>query len=518
MKFLPHRKKENTMLLNVIHHRETKMTDYKDYLDIIYKDLDTGEKFVDTIECPKMEIYFAKEEYRNYDHNQSFFELDHCDMHTVEYKSIPFHIAKQMGPEAQAYIKQCMDTKNRGLIKNMHKQPFVFGSDYDIENWYRIQWLIHNHNDREKPITKAYGDIEVDSIDVPGFPRNGECPINAVTIVDETDMMCHTFLLRNPNNPQIEEFEENIDEFIQDLHDAFDETYGVLQYRIYMYDDELKMIRDVFKLVNTLKRDFLLFWNMQFDMEFTIARIIELGADPIDVMCHNDFPIKELYYYKDKDNFDVANKGDYMRISAYTTYLDQMIMYAGNRKGQGERRSYALNYVAKVELGDEKLDYSEEANIKTLPYVNYKKFVAYNIKDVLLQLGIERRTGDVDGIYQRAYSNATKYEKIFKQTVFLRNRAYVEYYKQGLIIGNNINTDYSYTDRADRKKKKGDEETFGGGAVANPVLNDRMGIMLNGTPSMYIYDNVVDMDEFRPFIERSMSKNSFNCWEIRLIG
>ncbi|MNW67435.1 hypothetical protein D3C74_460200 [compost metagenome] len=38
---------------------------------------------------------------------------------------------------------------------------------------------------------------------------------------------------------------------------------------------------------------------------------------------------------------------------------------------------------------------------------------------MLLQLGIERRTNDVDSIYQRAYSNATKYEKIFKQTVQL---------------------------------------------------------------------------------------------------
>ena len=44
-------------------------------------------------------------------------------------------------------------------------------------------------------------------------------------------------------------------------------------------------------------------------------------------------------------------------------------------------RSKKLNDVGMSELKDTKLDYSEEANIKTLPYVDYKKFVKYNIKD-----------------------------------------------------------------------------------------------------------------------------------------
>ena len=51
------------------------------------------------------------------------------------------------------------------------------------------------------------------------------------------------------------------------------------------------------------------------------------------------------------------------------------------RKGQGVLPSKKLNDVGRAELKDEKLDYSEEANIKTLPYVDYKKFVKYNIKD-----------------------------------------------------------------------------------------------------------------------------------------
>lgn len=492
MKVLGHLDTDNIMLVNVLYHRGTKATEYKDYLDIIYKDLKTGEKKLETIETPEIEIYFAKDEAKNNKFNRSFIEIENAEVHTCKYKDLPFYIAREAGPEYQSYVQNAIQSRNRAALTNIHKYKNVFGSDYDIENWYKIQWFLHNHHEKEKPLTKQYLDIEVDSIDTEGFPKDGECPINAVTIVDEHDLVSYTFLLRNPANPLIQEFEDTIDEFMEDLHEAFDETYGRLEYKFYMYDDERDLIKDMFKLINTLKRDFILIWNMGFDIPYTVARIRELGMDPIEVMCHKDFPVKELQYKKDTRNFNVQNKSDSFRISSYTTYLDQMLIYAGLRKGQGEVRSYALNPVAQTEIGDAKLDYSDDANIKTLPYVDFKKFVMYNIKDVLLQLGIERKTSDVDNIYQRAYSNATTYEKIFRQTVFLKNRAYIEYYKQGLIIGNNINIDYGVEQYT--KEDEDDDEKFDGALVADPELNDFKGIEIFGTQSMYIFDNVVDMD------------------------
>jgi DNA polymerase elongation subunit (family B) len=492
MRILEHLDKENIMLVNTVYHNGSKATEYKDHLDIIYKDLKTGEKKLATIETPEVEIYFAKEHAINNKFNRTFIEIENTEMHVCKYKDLAYYIAKQAGPDYVQFYHEKLKTRNRGAVQNLHKYKNVFGSDYDIENWYRIQWFLNNHNDKPKPLTKQYLDIEVDSIDIEGFPKDGDCPINAVTIVDEEDLVSYTFLLRNEKNPQIQEFEDTIEDFVKELHEAFDETYGDIEYKFYMYDDERDLIRDMFKLINTLKRDFILIWNMAFDIPFIVARIKELDMNPVDIMCHKDFPIKEQYYKKDTLNFKVENKSDFFKISSYTAYLDQMLLYAGLRKGGGELRSYALNAVAKKEVQDEKLDYSEDANIKTLPYVDYKKFVMYNIKDVLLQLGIERKTGDIDNVYQRAYTNATSYNKIFKQTVFLKNRAYIEYYKQGLIIGNNINLEYGIP-RAEKEDDEEDEK-FDGALVANPTLNDFTGIKLFGSKSMYIFDNVVDMD------------------------
>lgn len=524
MKFLPHRKAENTMLVNVIYHSARRETNYVDYLDIIYKDIPTGKKYVETIEKPEVDIYFVKKEYQDFDYNQSFFELDKTDKHSVQYNSIPFYIAKQVGGDYYSWVMDRIKSGERRHINNMHRHPHVFGSDYEIENWYRIQWLIHNDNNSRKPISKQFVDIEVDSIDAPGFPRNGDYPINAITIVDQESMTCFTFLLRNNRNPQIQEFEDDIESFIDELHEAFDETYGKLEYRIYMYDEdkEDRLLVDFFKLIHTLKRDFLLIWNgLGFDIPYIIDRLKQLGLDAVDIMTHKDFKLREFYYKKDYENFTPETKSDSFKISSYTVWSDQMMNYAGLRKGRGELRSYSLNAIAQEEIDDEKLDYSEDANIKTLPYVDYKKFVMYNIKDVLLQLGIENKTQDIENVYLRAYSNATCYEKIFRQTVFLKNRAYVEYYNQGFIIGNNANIDYSIDPKLAkemRKKRKKKEEKFDGAVVADPELNSHTGIMVFGSPSMYIYDNSVDEDFSSMYPNEMISFNiAPNCMLGKLI-
>lgn len=509
---------ENTMLINIIYHNKKKENDYNDYLDIITKDLITGEKFLTTIENPQIDIYFTKEEYRNYDYNKIFIELDKTERHRVNYQSITNYIAAMAGPNYQKYIKNSIETKNYARINNIHKYKYVFGSDINIENFYRIQWVLNYDNDKPKPVTKMFLDIEVDIIDIDGFPKDGEAPINAVTLVDEFTRQVFTFLLDNPNNPQIQEFKDDIEEFIEELHNDFEEFYGKLKYNIFMYNDESQMLIDVFKLINTLKRDFLMIWNgTRFDIPYLIARIIELGLDPREIMCHKDFKIKDVFLKKDNHNFQIANQGDYFKISSYTVYLDQMRIYASLRKSGKQLRSNTLNHIAELEIADKKLDFSEEANIKTLPYVNYKKFVKYNIKDVLLQFGIELKTHDIDNVYQRAYTNVTTYSKVFKQTNFLFNRAYLEYYKQGLIIGNNINVHYGVSQQFE-KKNDDDNEKFAGALVGDPELNSYTGINMLGTPSKYIFDNVIDMDMSSFYPSMIMAFNiSPNCIVGKLI-
>lgn len=485
LKFLnPNVDSRDLMLLDIMYHPPRKENDRTDCLDIIYKTISDGEKHLKSIENPTIDIYFVKDEFRNYTWNKNFMELDKLEKHTCEYKKLPWYIAEQAGEQYVAELRRLVESGRFKDIQKIQTYPYVFGSDIPIDVFYRTQWMLEYENEKMKPLTKLYLDIEVDTVNVVGFVRDGSCPINAVTIVDDITNSVYTFLLDTHNNSQIDDFKNNIDDFINELHGLFDESYGKLSYYIYMYDDEKDLIKDMFRLINTLKRDFCLIWNgMGFDIPYILARMEKLNLDPYDIICHKDFKYKMCNLHEDERNFQVANKGSYFKVSSYTKYIDQMILYAATRKGQSELRSNALNVIAYNEIGDEKLDYSDEANIKTLPYVNYKKFVIYNIKDVLLQMGIERKANDIDNLYLRGTANCTDLDKVFKQTVTLRARAYYEYFLQGNILGNNVNL-----------FNKSNSEGFTGALVGNPLLNSHTGIKLFGKASMYVFDNVIDMD------------------------
>ena len=491
---------DDIILINIIYHKPRKSTEWIDYLDVIYKEISTGERRCLVIKEPEMEIYIVDEQYRDYTYNKDFIELEKCFIKRVKCKNLEMEIAKEAGDNYVRMIKECRQTRNTAAIKNVHKWRYVFGSDIDPETYFRIQYALeYESDDKPKHVTKQYADIEVDGIDIVGFPRDGSCPINAITLVDQESMQCFTFLLRNDKNPQIEEFEKNIDSFVKSLHDDFDESYGEFSYNIYMYDEsnEMDLITDFFKLVNTLKRDFLMFWNQSFDIKYFLDRIQLLGYDPKDIICSNDFPVKEVYYFPDAKIFDVKKKKDYLKASCYTVYIDQMINYVKIRAGKGEMRSHKLNTIGFNELKDTKLDYSDEANIKTLPYVNYDKFVRYNIKDVLLQYGIEKKVTDVDTLYARMCKNPTQPHKSFSQTVMLKSRAYIEFYRYGYILGNNTNLEYgNLVAMLDGAKDNDDDEDekFDGALVANPILNTETGAYVMGSRSKYIRDYVVDFD------------------------
>ena len=493
---LPHSK--DHLLLNVFYHRPDWESPGKhDYASIVFKDVNTGRKWIQTIEDPRYMMYIVKPQYRDYTHYPSYMPLDRCDQKIVKFKNIINEIIKVGGKKLADYKEWC-NKNNKSAKKNLHHYPYVLATDYPYTNYFRCEWMLHYHDyDMQYSLTKVFADIEVDGIDAPGFPTADICPINAVAVVDAETKTVHSFLLRNPENPLIEQFEKNLHNFIDKCHKTFDESYGELNYEIHMYDTEIDMITEVFRLFNTLARDFILFWNMAFDIPYFIDRIKALGHDPMKIMCDPEFIQDELYYRKDHRHHDFKTKNDVFTCTSKSVYLDQMSQYIKIRKARSELKTVRLNAIAKAELNDEKLDYSDEANIKTLPYENYELFVLYNIKDTLLQYGIEMKTHDIDNVFQRSLINATQYESAFSQTILLKNRAYLSYYKQGFIIGNNNNIDYGnrgFDNDAVDKDEDEDEEGFAGALVGDPMLNEKVGVEILGRPSKFIFSRVIDYD------------------------
>lgn len=507
------------MLLDVQYVRANNQTKEPDYLYIIWKDLLTGEKKLTIVPEPAVDIYFEKPQLRTHSYVKRYEWLKNLDKRTVKYRNIIPEIAKEMGPNGTNYLKNIYETHDFSRLKDFQTYPYIFGSDFDVRSLYRIEWLNKLDNKSRKSITKGFFDIEADSFGKPGFANADDCPIDLVTIIDKNNMKSYTFALVGRDAEKVfpsgltdeqnrRDYEGMVaDRLLQEqslmadipglkkeLHQLFDEHYGVLDFNFYFYTDERKMLIHLFQLINQLKLDFIVVWNISFDIPYILRRMEVLGLDPKEVICSPDFPSKQCYFKHDRKNQLPKNKSDFFFCSSYTIWYDQMELYAAIRKSEKELRSMRLTDIAHDEIRDEKLDYSEDGDIKTLSYKNYRKYIIYNIKDVLLQMGIEDRTSDLDTLYVTSYKNATPYEQVFKQTLKLRNVQYIDYLKQGIIPGNNINQ-YNFKKTVDIEEEEDDDDTkFEGALVGNPLLNDNFGMDLYGQPSNSIFNYSIDMD------------------------
>lgn len=475
---------------------------FSELLTLIYKDNNTGLKHKTEIIDPLYSFYVANEDKR-VRYNRLYVPQVDVTEHTCKHKEVDRECCKVLG--MKNWFSDMVQSGNRREIKKIHTHPDLFMSDINLEDYYRF-WFGQEYQNEQCPISKAYYDIEADTINMAGdFPELGECPVNAITYIHQNTMQVYTFLLRNSKNPQISEFEEDLKKNgTKELHDFVynhiiekrildpkikDPSLGVenFKYTILFYDEdkEIDLISDFFALINHIQPDFAMAWNQAFDLPYMIARCKALGYDPAEIMSHPDFDNHFANYYIDERALnEPEERCDFAIISSYTTFLDQLIQFASRRKGQTKFASFSLDYVANEVASVGKLDYKDiTTNISDLPYANYKTFVFYNVCDVVAQYCIEKGVEDIDYVFGKALMNNTRYSKVHRQTVYLANRGMKEFYNDGYIMGNNIN-----------KFNDPPTEKFGGAFVADPAkVSDHSRMMLNGHP-VNLFDNCDDFD------------------------
>lgn len=527
MKFLPReREYDDIILLNMIYNRGTGYG--KDDLTIVYKDLASGQKRVEILERPMIEVWIVKPEFRNYDYVRNFMETSKCYPLTVHYATRFHEIAKELNLPSAEDAKQC---------------PYVFGADTTIEHYYMKQFEYEYHTDKPKNLSLGYFDIENDTINIDTFPEYGETPINCVTYIDDESQECYTLILAKsniklpaasyPKYPELKDLDENykekvswlkdhIPDFVQMCHEMFDEYYGEMNYNILLFDDEIKLIQSFWKIIHATDNDFVLAWNLPYDMQNMMMRPMRLDEDVNEIIPDPRLGDgRKVYFYEDKN--PVVHKKRHRCIS-YTipSFVDQMVFYAGIRSGRGKLPSHKLNFVAQRELGDTKLDYSESGDIHRFPYQDPVKFWLYNIKDTLLLVGIERKTKDMDTIYSRMYSSMILPEDSFTTTKMVLGAldSFVFKEESPVVLGANKNKfaqnrnakqiDYNqllsqYWDaddnvdinlEPDEDEEEDDEERekYDGAFVMNTLHMNPTGYELLGKPSKWIHRYVGDED------------------------
>ena len=476
-----------------------------DTMTIVYKDNTTGKKGIEVIENPKYVFYMLKNNIPTPNYDMFFTDMKNLDEITCRYRDINKAIAEKLDQyegttKYTDLFKKNVRDGNYKANMEFQKSRRVFGSDIPINDFYRMRFA-EQYKNTETPVSRAYLDIEVDvKLSPTDFPTNGNCPINAISYFEHDTKRLFTFLLNQKDvNPKSNEFCTTVDNraFNKEFKGFLNETLGSekvkdfklenIQTKVLVYDDELTLLKDLFGYINYTKPDFLMVWNMSFDIPFIINRILALGGNPKEIMCIHD--ISPLYencnYIVDSDHEDFSTKGDYADITSYTVYLDQLIQFASRRRGGAQYRSYSLDYIGNEMAGVQKLHYENiAANVMELPYNDYRTFVKYNMMDVLVQYCIEFKADDILYVFDKALLNCTEYKKVHRQTIYLSNRATIMFKNFGnYVLGNNLN-----------KFKPKPTVKYEGAYVADPCkFGDKYKDKVNGVPIMRA-SNAIDFD------------------------
>ena len=382
-----------------------------DYIALVYKDNVTGKKKYKIIKKPEYTFYILKNEADRVNYNRMFIERDKVTPVTVPYLEVEKEIAKLTGNE-EFYVTN-IKNRNKALNNQLHTNPDIFYSDANIEDHYRFKFA-NTYGNEIKKIKKGFFDIEVDGKWAAGdFVLPGECAINCVSFYNEGTDTVYTYILRDERNPLIEKFENEFKSgsFIYDeIRNFVIEAVGGMKqakkynlmntkFQVNFYDDELYMIKDLFRNIHFCSPDFIEGWNSSgFDLPYIIQRIINLGGNPEEIMCDECWPIKAVKHYVDQKHLnELAERGDYTFISGLPVFLDQMIQYASRRKSKiGSYKSFKLDDIGLKEAKVRKLDYHHITNsVLELPWLDFKTFVLYNIMDVIVQKCIETKTNDL---------------------------------------------------------------------------------------------------------------------------
>lgn len=522
-------KGKNPTLLKVQYIRPDRKNNIKECFQVLYIDDHGRVQYAE--EPADVDIFIVKPEFRTYTYNKPQERIDHMERIRCKYSNIRKVIADHAGDWGKAIVDKSFEVHDQRYLNQLFAWPYCFGCDFQPEYYFMKQW--YEKYPLTKPhLTKAYLDIEIDQMDYItdlSNPRDtAYAPVNCVTVILEETMESFTFILEpylppkmnrtpkeyderyNQYKNQLSQYETLMNErkeFIKVLHDTFDETYGVFDYHLRSYKQEIDLIADVFNLINTRKPNFCMIWNMRFDIQYLLARIRVLGYDPKSIVCSPELPNPRAFFTEDKSSWQIEKQYDSFTVTAFTQYICQERNYASIRKSQHKLRSVSLNAISTIELKDKKVDYQEYGNIIKFPYENFGRYVLYNIKDVLLQYGIEKKVNDIMTMWNRSMSNITPYNKMFRETYLLRNVRELYFERdEGLVQSNNLNTlkvpeedetakkFYGMESEDDLQTEVEKKASFKGAINAEPKMNDRVGELVAGYPSNNVFINCMDFD------------------------
>ena len=279
-------------------------------------------------------------------------------------------------------------------FSNMN-EAFEFSQEHKDSNLkiygfprFESQYSLENYGDAMDKWNKK--DLRIFNIDIEvfsneGFPeaKDAAYPITAICIHDS-----------------------KVDKFITFGHGKWNEKDSILPEDIrsrVVYvacNTETDLLSKFLQYWNKFTPNIVTGWNIEkFDFPYLYNRLENMGIGGHRLSPWNRASLRHIN----------TSRGEEIAVSI--DGVDQIDYIERYRKTKIQE-SYRLDFVASVELGERKLDYSEVSGLHMLYKENFQKFIDYNVQDVNLVKRLDEKLGLIDAQIMIAYMASINYGEV----------------------------------------------------------------------------------------------------------
>lgn len=257
-------------------------------------------------------------------------------------------------------------------------------------------WQTDREKFTENPLRVFTLDIECPSPDSFPEPTEAKVPINAITIHDSDTDTFHVWGAE-PFDPEcVTDYDFESNRYMKPL------TPDRIKY--YHCPVEADLLMSFIDFWEANYPDVVTDWNGEaFDIPYIVNRVIRVhDRDTANRLS----PVRDIYHRVYPDKWGNPIETYKIRALSHLDYLKVFQTFTLFK----ERESWRLDDVASDELGVGKLDYGA-SNLYNLAKEDWSKFVAYNIQDVNLLVGLDRKKNFLDFARVCAYEGFSQLEE-----------------------------------------------------------------------------------------------------------
>lgn len=173
---------------------------------------------------------------------------------------------------------------------------------------------------------------------------------------------------------------------------------------VFLFDTEIELMNSFVQFWTECQIDIISGWNVDFDITYICKRLENIS----DKSTLNKLsPYKSVYSYNRDDDYGKSqlyytikgiSKIDYLEI--YKKFIFKT------------RESYRLDYIATIELDEQKTDVSDYDNLFDLYEKNFELFMTYNIQDVELVERLDKKLKFMEIAVNLAYFSKVNFEDV----------------------------------------------------------------------------------------------------------